>query len=1094
MKHKFVLWSVLIFLFLLGVTSIQAQLTTATLSGTIRDASGAVIPGADINAINAGTNLSRSTKSNERGEYRIEFLPIGSYTVEVTAQGFSKSVQKGIVLEINQSARLDATMKPGAVQEVVEVTSAAPLVNTSNAEVGQTVQNVQIQSLPLVNRNVYTLLDITPGVQSNSTTGMTLGYPEQKALINGGSDGNLTGSVNYFLDGGTNMTGLRNTGNPLPNPDAIQEFRVQTNAYSAEFGRFANGVINVVTKSGTNDFHGSAFEFWRNDKLNALPWGSQVGSGPLHRNQFGLTVGGPIQKDKTFFFASYAGLRQITSTFMHAAVVPTALERTGDFSQSLVKPVDPDPTNVNGTFTNYKIPEARLDPAALYILNHFIPESNITAAPGKNNYQAFQPNPYNSNDYLVKIDHQLTAKQQLSGSFFTDAGINLINGGSSNVPWVMQQFKWRSTNLNVSDTQTINSTMVNQTWLVYMRMMGGRLNTCAAGDACTSPSMSLADMGSTFIPQGTPSMPQVTVSGYFTLGSAIAGPTAGTNLYALRDVFSLMHGRHNIRIGGELSLEKDEQATLLNNYGVFTFDTSLSKNGLANFLLGIPSKITQDTPVTPATSTFNIAGFVQDDFRVRPRLTLNLGLRWDIQTPPKDSADQQSTFIPGEQSKVNPNAPVGLVFPGDQGVPRGIVPTRWAHVSPRFGFAYDPFGDGKTSIRGAAGIFWGSISGNEWNQTSNYQPFATRLTFTNTGSITGATLADPYRNYSGGTPFPYNGQFTNGGSTSSISPGFDWPYTYQLNFSVQRQLTNTMSASVAYVGSMSHNLPFTYDLNYPVMDETAKTAASDVQRRRPIQAFGAIYAVKSNQTSSYNSLQATATKRMSHNVNLTSSYVWSKTLCSVQVQGNSTSIVQNMNNLAHDSGPCDSDVRNAFNLAVVFQPDYYHGGSTVLGHVLNGWQIAPILRLRSGGPLTITNGLDANMDGNSGTDRANLIGDPYLSNPSAAEWFNTAAFSQNTPKQASGTPATGAVPVDGTSPRNFLRGPGATYLDLALSRTFKFTERFKLQFRGEATNAFNIVNLNNPDTNIANLSKGTFGTITGARSMRELQLGLRLMF
>jgi len=559
-------------------------------------------------------------------------------------------------------------------------------------------------------------------------------------------------------------------------------------------------------------------------------------------------------------------------------------------------------------------------------------------------------------------------------------------------------------------------------------------------------------------------------------------------------VFSLMHGRHNIRIGGELSLEKDEQATLLNNYGVFTFDTSLSKNGLANFLLGIPSKITQDTPVTPATSTFNIAGFVQDDFRVRPRLTLNLGLRWDIQTPPKDSADQQSTFIPGEQSKVNPNAPVGLVFPGDQGVPRGIVPTRWAHVSPRFGFAYDPFGDGKTSIRGAAGIFWGSISGNEWNQTSNYQPFATRLTFTNTGSITGATLADPYRNYSGGTPFPYNGQFTNGGSTSSISPGFDWPYTYQLNFSVQRQLTNTMSASVAYVGSMSHNLPFTYDLNYPVMDETAKTAASDVQRRRPIQAFGAIYAVKSNQTSSYNSLQATATKRMSHNVNLTSSYVWSKTLCSVQVQGNSTSIVQNMNNLAHDSGPCDSDVRNAFNLAVVFQPDYYHGGSTVLGHVLNGWQIAPILRLRSGGPLTITNGLDANMDGNSGTDRANLIGDPYLSNPSAAEWFNTAAFSQNTPKQASGTPATGAVPVDGTSPRNFLRGPGATYLDLALSRTFKFTERFKLQFRGEATNAFNIVNLNNPDTNIANLSKGTFGTITGARSMRELQLGLRLMF
>ncbi|HWR34334.1 MAG TPA: carboxypeptidase regulatory-like domain-containing protein [Clostridia bacterium] len=1110
MRNKLI---VVCLMFILCVAGAQAQLTTAMLSGTVKDASGAVVVGAAVTATNIGTNLVRTAKTNDRGEYRIEFLPIGSYNIEVAAQGFSKYVQKGMVLEINQSGRFDAILKPGAVEELVEVAGAAPLVNTNNAEIGQTIQNVEIQSLPLVNRNVYKLLDITPGVQSNVNE-IALGFPVQKTLINGGSDGNYTGTVNYFLDGGTNMTGLRNTGNPLPNPDAIQEFRVQTNAYSAEYGRFANGVVNVVTKSGTNEFHGSAFEFWRNDKLNAKPWGSQQGSGPLHRNQFGFTLGGPIKKNKTFFFGSYAGLRQVTSSFMNSAIVPTELERAGDFSKTLSKgkPVyiaDPvrlaaglkcgnvvnGVVNTAGCFPGNVIPQNRMDPAALKILNTFIPQPN--AITSTNNYQGFHVNPYNSDDYLIKIDHQLTAKHQLSGSFFTNAGDNSVNGGSSNVPWSEQQYKWRQTNVNVSDTYIINSSMVNQTWLVYSRMMGGRLNVCAGIEgACASSDMSLRDFGSTFLPQGTPSLPQITVNGYFTLGSAIAGPVAGSNMYSLRDVFSLNHGRHNMRFGGEVSLEKDDQATLLNNYGQFTFDTSLTTNGFANFLLGIPSRITQDSPVEPSTSTYNIATFFQDDFRVLPNLTLNLGLRWDIQTPPTDTMDRMSTFIPGQKSVVNPNAPVGLVFPGDEGVSRGIVPVRWGHISPRFGFAYDPWNDGKTSIRGGAGLFWGSISGNEWNQTSNFQPFSTRLTFTNTGTINGATLSDPYRNYTGGAPFPYNGQFTNGGSTLGIAPGFDWPYTYQLNLSVQRQLTSTTSTSVAYVGSMSHNLPFSYDLNYPVLDQTSQKSGTSVQNRRPNQAFGSISQTMSNQTSSYNSLQVTGNKRMSHNVNVTTSYVWSKTLCSAQLQGGSTGVAQNLGKLWEDRGPCDSDVRHAFNLAIVFQPDYYHGDSKVLGHILNGWQISPIFRVRSGSPFSVLNGLDANMDG-YGNDRAQLIGDPFLSDRSKDQWFNTAAFVQNVPVEAVKDPSNptkliNGAPVDGNSPRNFLYGPGAKYLDLALSRTFKFTERYKLEFRGEATNALNIVNLNDPSANMSNLN--TFGKISGARSMREIQLGLRLLF
>jgi hypothetical protein len=1089
MRRRFSLGAVFFLLLLAGAVAVQAQLTTAMLSGIVKDQAGAVIAGAEVVATNTATNYSRSAKTNEQGEYRIEFLPVGPYQVEVTAQGFSKSVQKGIVLEVNQSARVDAVLAPGTVREVVEVTSAAALVNTNNAEIGQTIENVQIQELPLVNRNVYTLLDITPGVQQNSATqndgaGTTsIGYPDAKVLINGGSDGNYTGTVNYFLDGGINMTGVRNSGNVLPNPDAILEFRVQTNAYSAEYGRFANGVINVVTKSGTNQYHGSVFEFWRNDILNATPWTYQS-KGGLHRNQFGTTIGGPIRKDKTFFFASYAGLRQVTPFSLggaDGAVVPTDLQRKGDFTQTktssgaqqnIIDPATGKTITCNG-IANVICPD-RMDPVAVKILQQ-IPMANM---PG-NRWQGFIPVPYNTNDVLAKIDHALTTKHQLSGTFFTTAGSNLLNGGSSNVPWSRQLYSWRQVNLNVSDTATIGS-MVNQIWAVYTRMFGGRLNI---------PGTSLADYGSKFLPQGTPSLPDISISGFFRLGNAIAGPAAGTNLYSVRDVLSAAKGRHNLKFGGEMSLEKDLQQTLLNNYGVFTFDnTPYTKYAFANFLLGLPSKITQDSPVSPATSTWGYATYVQDDFRAFSRLTINMGLRWDIQTSPVDSADRLSTFVPGQQSTVMPSAPIGLVFPGDKRIPRGIMPMRWGHISPRIGLAYDPFGDGKTSIRAAAGIFWASLSGNEWNQSSNFQPFATRLTFTNTskpfvnGQPAGATLSDPYLNYPGGAPFPYKGQFNNGGSLLGVAKNFDLPYTYQLNASIQRQITNSTQAAVAYVGSITHDLPFTVDINYPTPGGTT----ANIQARRPNQAFGAINQTYSNQNSWYHALQVTATKRMSNNFSAVGSYVYSKTLCTAQVQGNSYGVAQNMSKLWEDRGRCDTDIRQMANLALVFKADYYRGQSKLLSHLLNGWQVSPILKLRSGSPFSVMNGTDANADGNS-NDRANLVpgvstDTPHVWNANGAiQWFNPAAFVQNT-----------AIGTDGNSPRNFMTGPGSKVVDLALSRTVSFTERYRLQFRCEATNALNTVNWNNPTA--SNASSSSLGQITGAKPMRNMQLGLKLLF
>ena len=1071
--------------------TINAQSTTATIVGTIKDASGAVVPGAHIAARNIETGLTRDVSSNEEGTYRLEFMPVGKYMLEVTATGFKKATQTEIVLQVNDTLRLDISLTVGGATEVVTISAVPPDVNTSNAEIGRTVQSAEIASLPLVDRNVFSLLDLTPGVQSNnngvatasaSTSSLVLGFPEQRTIINGGTDGG-TGSVNYFLDGGVNMTGLRNTGNILPNPDAIQEFRVQTNSYNAEYGRFASGVINVLTKSGTNAWHGSLFEYVRNTVFNANDWGSQLDRAPLHRNQFGGTFGGPIKRDRAFFFFSYSGLRQTTSTFLNNAIVPTPLERVGDFSQSKTQPTDPatGKTFVCNGVTGV-ICQNRLDPVATQIINKYIPLANVAGSI----WQGYVPSPYDTNEVMVKIDHQVNAAHRFTGSYFETSGTNTVRAGGGNLPWASQQFNWRQHNLNLSDVWVMDNNKINQAWLTYTRNFGGRLNV---------PQTSLGDLGSTFTIQGTPSLPQITVSGFFTLSNAIGGPTAGTNFYSLRDTFSWTKGNHALKFGGELALNKDIQQTLLNNYGVFTFNNSVTKNALADFMIGIPSAVSQDAPVTGYTNSWYTAFFVQDDFRIHPRLTLNLGLRYEVQTPPTDPLNRVDTYIPGQKSTVNPLAPTGQLLYGDPGVERGLVPVRWNHVSPRIGLAWDPFGDGKTSIRAGAGIFYGSISGNEWNTMTNFEPFAIRLTFSNTNPKTsatgvplGASLSNPYNAFVGGNPFPYRGTYISGGGIFAVDTNFQWPYTYQLNFSIQRQVTRNLAVTAGYVGTLSHNLPFGRDVNYPVINSTATSAGANVQSRRPNPGYGAVLLLGSDQKASYHGLQLTANMRMTRHVSFSAFYTLSKTLSSVQLHNNTTQgQAQNFSNLSLDRGRADTDQRHIFTASFNYELDYYHGENRVLRSVLNGWAISPIIKLRSGVPFTVTNGsVDANLDGNT-TDRAQLIGDPHLDHPTAAMWFNTAAFVQN--KVVTG------VATEGNSPRNFLDAPGYRDVDLALSRTFSLSDRFKLRFRAEGTNAFNMVSLGTPGNSVpSGATSTTFGVIRTAYPMRKLQFGLRLTF
>jgi hypothetical protein len=1090
-KRPIFLLFALLSILVASATSVTAQVTTVTISGTVNDTAGAVVPNAQVTAINIETNFSRAATTDSSGQYSIQFLPIGLYRVEVTATGFKKYVRSGIVLEVDRNARIDPALEAGAVTETVSITSDAPLVETSHATLGQTTTNAEIVNLPLVNRDVYTLLELTAGVDS-TTNNNIFGSPAQVTTVNG-SPNNGGGTVNYYLDGGSNTNGLRNTGNSLPNPDAVQEFRVITNSYSAEYGRFAGGVVDVVSKSGTNQWRGSLFEFIRNDALNANRWTpgiSVLQKEVLRRNQFGGSFGGPVIKDKTFFFASYSGLRQRRPVFANTATPPTDAERNGIFSGRIRDPQRTGACTATDQTACFRdssrataenplglniIPLGRFDPTAERILDEFIPRPNLPNGA----FEAQETRPLNTDEIQFKMDHALSAKHQLTGSYFFQTGKDIEPmTGSTNLPWVKREFTWKQHNINIGDTWTIGPTMINQFRVTYVRLFGGRLNT---------PERSLGDLGSTFNVQGPPTLPQIQVSGRFNLNVAIGGPVGGSNLYQVRDVFSWTRGNHILKFGGEASLEKMIQDTTLNNYGIFNFNSNNTRgtgNAMADFLLGLPVTFNQDAPITKIDNGWYGGLFIQDDFKIHPRLTLNLGLRYDLQTPLTDPLDRKLTFVQGRQTTVVPAAFPGMLFPGDEGIGRGIVAADKNNFAPRVGLAWDPTGDGKTAVRAAFGIFYGSIGGNMWNATADQQPFSIRQQFNNPG-----TLTDPYSNLPGGvSPFPFsfspnNIRFILPAAISGPSLDFRIPYVYQFNLTVQRQLTNDLGVTAAYVSTLGHKFRLNRDLNYPVFGPGAST--QNVNARRPILPgqLAAITLFESILNTSYHGMQLTAEKRMATNFSFKAFYTFGKAIDSSPSQSDTVGAVQNNNNIAGDRGRADSDRRHNFVLSGIWNINYIKDWNPAARAILNGWSLSAIVTMRSGRPLTITNGADANLDGVN-NDRANLVGDPVLDhNRPRSEvvdaWFNVAAFAP--------------VPVgtDGTAGRNIIDGPGLKNVDLGIFRDFNFTERFKLQFRAEATNSLNIVNLNNP---VTGRNSGQFGQIRDARTMREVQLGLRLTF
>jgi hypothetical protein len=1167
----------------------HAQQTTGSIAGTVKDQTGAVVNKGAVKAVNVDTGFTRSAPTNGYGEYRIDYLPVGKYSVQVEAAGFERFVQENVSLDVDQVVTVDVSLTVGAASQTVTVTGAPPQVDTADAELANTVEGAEIIGLPLVNRNAYSEVSLTPGVMANNNSpttnpsgspNFTVGLPSADVQINGSIDGGNP-EVAFYLDGGNNITGMRNYGNPAPNPDALEEFRVETSSFGAQYGQFSAAVITVITKSGTNKFHGALFEFNRNTDFNSYPWTAGQGAAavklPYHRNQFGGNIGGPIKHDKAFFFFSYGGLRQVAGTLLTGGIVPTTAERLGDFTQDTFAVYNPKPASVSAAAWDVPANQAdgvnssanchvatlnclnaaQLDPTIANfdnVTNSFgssIPLPNGAAKPatGGGAYTGTYTTPTTENEYLGKFDDVLTDKDHLTVTYFFIKTVQGNNPGG-NVPWTINQSAANQTNANISDVHTFSPTLANQTWLTFTRAAGGRVNLPVHGPS----TQTLATYGSNFLIQGPNALPNWAPSGAFSATTTNAGPFTGSDNYEIRDVVSMTEGKHSLFLGGEFALDKTMFWADLLNFGTINFATSAptsTGNVFSDWVTGNASSFEQDTPYTTLLSYWHTAIFLQDNYRITPRFTVNLGVRWDIDTPPVESLNRTASFNPGQQSTVTPAAPKGLLFVGDQGVARGIITTKFHHVAPRIGFAWDPFGDGKTALRAAAGIFYGTTSGNEWNQPGNGAPFAIRQTF---GPLSGAnnsgvdgitniysTPGDFPSTAPGGGIFPYTftpsaPKFFPSAAVESIGTRSQYPYIYQINTSIQRQLPGGLSVTAAYVASLSHDVPTMIDGNYSPYSTafgTPSTSATSVADRRQFDpcvgacptgpagintgTMGQNILLITNQTANYHALQISARKQMSRGLSISGFYVWSHALQSSNESAIGQMTAQDFgylgqpfiatNNsldaigggLQEEKGPMDADRRSNAVVSVIWNIDYFHGSNMFLKQALNGWQITPVLYLTSGAPLTMTTGSTKNDD-SAGANRPDAVPgvNPLLSphrcricatNSELTAWFNTAAFTNNGPGVPGGIGPGGA---DGNVSRDSLIGPGFRDMDLGVFRNITFEHGLVFQFRAEATNALNWVSIGNPTTT---LSSGNDGKITGAQgTQRVIQLGGRLTF
>lgn len=1066
---------------LVSLVAAPAFAQTGQINGVITDNSGGVLPGVTVKATEAGTGLARETVTGSDGRYTFTSLRPTTYDISAELTGFRALQRSGVVLQANQNLTVNMTLELGALAETVTVAGEAATVDVSSATISEVVDSKRIVELPLNGRDAARLSMLVAGMV------VTEIHQESAKTIPGAlrlsTNGTESRQASFRLDGANHTDTYFQQSQPFPFPDALQEFSIQTSNYSAAQGASAGAVVNAVTRSGSNNFHGGAFGYYRDNKFNSGNFFS--GKDFLKRKQYGGYAGGPIMRNKVFYFAGWQGtsIQNIGANLV--GFVPTIAMRSGDFSSVSTQLRDPR----GGTFPGNQIPVSRFDPASVNVMK-FLPQVG-----GDGRVQIPRRIGQDDNQVILKVDNQLTQNDQLSARYFFDHFTNdptYTEGNLLSYRGPTLGSRVRMQNIAGSWQRTISNVLLNEFRFGFNKVASSRYPPSGV------PSMQ--DLGVRLpIYPTLPSISQIEAVGFFNIGDNLFAsfPRHGIEI---NDRVNWAKGRHQVQFGGEANFQDVKIRNEFRRAGHNQFRSSTTSgtgHALADFVLGQLDSFDQGTGEYKDYKVFYASAFLQDDYKVSDRVTLNLGVRYEHSPPWHEVVGRimhwsVEDYNNNVRSTVFPQAPRGETFRGDPGFvgEEGVEPSPNT-ASARFGFAWDITGDGRTSLRGGGGTFYDQRrDGESGNGAVNAPPFSLRLSVTRPAG----PFSDPYRGrddfnlITDDTVGTTRAVFPRPVLISTFGDEYKVPITYNFNLTFEREVVTGLMARAAYVGSRNRNGRRGIQLNYADKNiPGATTGNTDSRRLYAADGLGNVDSQVQDRRSNYNSMQLTVSKRYSHGFTITSNYTLSK------VEGNfgdESNIIPYL--LPQDEsllwGPQEQDHRHRFTTSWVMD---LPGGDMEgpLKWVLGGWQWTGVMQFQTGRPFNITSGQDNSLDG-LGNDRAKLTGQPTEPQPSltcasqpCVYWFNPAAFAVND----RGT--------FGDVPKGYLYGPSLQTWDMGLFKNFRFTNDMNVQFRAEFFNIFNQVNFDVP---VTNRSGGGFGTITrtdrGFGDPRIIQFGLKFVF
>ena len=1136
---------------------------TGSITGVVKDSSGAPVAHVKVAATESSTNFTRSGESDNNGEYRLLAMPPGQYTLTATDPGFQTFITKGITLQVNDQLQINVNLEIGAVKEAVTVEANSVQVETESTQLGQVVGTKQILSLPLNGRSFLDLLGLQAGVAPTTSGSITQDRP-----VSGGSGGASTGNVsvngqretaNAFLVNGGDVSEGRNQGAGLvPNLDSIQEFRLITNGFDAEYGKYSGSVMNAITKSGSNGFHGDAFEFLRNDKIDSRNFFDPT-KAELRRNQFGYAVGGPFIKNKLFWFTDYQGTRQVAGASTGLVPVPSASQRAGNFDAGSFVDGNGNPTVVNGGYWAQQL-SSRLgygvqngEPysfagcttsASCVFPNGVIPQSAyakpavgiLPYIPLPNQASGYYADASQRNSIVDdKMGQRVDFINQLTGNWyfyyhFDDSTVNAaLPSSGGNIPGFGSITPTRAQEFVVSNTKTFGASQVNEFRLSFFRT-STRTDEPNGGFASLSSLGFVTGPGTLgIIPSGPAGFPQTVPPIYFNSFS-VGVPTLTTvqpnNTYAISDGFSKVVGPHTMKFGGEFRyLQINERNTCAPN-GDFTFNGAETGSDIADFLIGAPYQYNQCSQQFLDSRTRYGGLYAQDAWKVKPNLTFNYGLRWEVSMPWYDTQGKIETIVPGLQSTQFPTAPLGWVVPGDPGIPSTLAPTRYNNFGPRVGMAYSPGfhdgilgkifgGPGKSSIRAGYGLYYTSIEDLNLFYEVGDAPFGLYYV-SNTSQQ--PEFDQPFQNRadgsSAGQRFPFT--FPTPGSPAnktldystylpiSNSPGYSihnrLPYAEDYNFTFQRELSKSTVLTLAYVGTQGHRLISQYAANPgnaalcqslnalgatpicgPNGESNLYTLPDGSQVNGTRTFLGPNFSQGNTFTanianSNYNSAQVSV-ERKAANVTFLLAYTYSKAIDNASGFGDWVNFSNYRLSRALSSYDLTHNFVASYNWAVPFDHAFPNGPK----RLTQGWNLVGISRFSSGFPITMQESADdLSLTGDAANDTPNVVGKIRTQDPrnEGHNYFFTDAFA---PETYGGFGAS----------RRFFHGPGILNTDFALEKDTRITESMSVQFRAEFFNVFNHAQFNNPS---GNFNSDTFGVVTSARDPRIGQFSLKFLF